>query len=88
MAYLERVKSKGKVYLYLKEYENRPFYENKSITIYAFGRIEIAKNNMKTWYDNFNLFPQQLKQLGFCKEDLKGWIKYLDESVHATVRKF
>lgn len=88
MAYLSRIHSKGRCYLYLKEYAVRKHYSSRSIIIYRFGRLEIALSDMKKWKRNFNLFPKELKKEGFCKKDLDQWIRTLETGIHKTGRIF
>lgn len=88
MAYLERVRAKGNVYLYLKEYAVRKHYANNSIIIYRFGRIDQALKNMQNWKRNYSLFPIKLKKMGFNKKDLMIWIETLESGVHKTGRVF
>lgn len=87
--YLERVISKGNCYLYLKAYSVRTNYSRPYKTVYKFGRIETALQNMKAWKSDFSSFPGELKELGLNKTDLDNWIKTLETGKHTrTGREF
>ncbi|UOQ47214.1 hypothetical protein MUN88_14175 [Gracilibacillus caseinilyticus] len=86
--YLERVKAKGKTYLYLKKYCVREFYERNNKTVYGFGRIEKALKQMYKWQQDYSTFPQELKKEGCTKKDLMTWIDTLETGIHKTGRSF
>lgn len=67
--YLEKVKAKGKTYLYLKK------YNVKKMTVYRFGRIEKARENMEVWKEDINTMPKELKELGCTRDDIHRWIQ-------------
>lgn len=85
--YLERVKSNGRHYLYLKEYAVREHYISPKITLYAFGRIEKALEKMYYWRDNFKEFPKELEKVGCTKKDLLNWIRKLERDINGKLRK-
>ncbi len=80
--YLERVKAKGRTYLYLKKYCVREHYESKSVTIFAFGRIEKALKTMYKWKNDHSTIPQELIQEGCSRNDLMTWINTLETGIH------
>ncbi|MED1560072.1 hypothetical protein [Bacillus paramycoides] len=67
-------RSKGKLYVYLM----KAFRENgkkKNITLYKFGRLDIALENMYAWRDDFeDKFPKELLNMGYDWNDLHDWI--------------
>ncbi|AIF45744.1 hypothetical protein X953_19910 (plasmid) [Virgibacillus sp. SK37] len=77
--YLERIKSKGNYYIYLRMYDQTITYsKNKKTTLYGFGRYEKAIKNMKKWERDFKQFPEELKALGCTRDDLGTWINKLE----------
>lgn len=86
--YLERVKAKGRYYLYLRKYKVRRYYESNKKTIYGFGRIDNALTQMYEWRNNFTKFPQELIDRGCTYDDLLEWIDTLENGVHKTGRTF
>lgn len=86
--YLERVKSKGNCYLYLKNYSVRQNYASNKVTVYRFGRIEQALESMYRWKRNFKEFPKDLIDIGCNKKDLEIWIQTLETGVHKSGKKF
>lgn len=86
--YLERAKSRGNTYLYLKKYRRQPepFYSNK-ISVFSFGRIENALKQMRDWEKDFENFPNELLQLGCDLDDLQAWIKTLETGVHEKSKR-
>lgn len=83
------MKSKEVYYLYLKQYEVRPYYSNNKVTIYSFGRIENALKDMISWRKDFTTFPHELKKNGCTKKELDLWIETLETGTHTrTGKKF
>lgn len=80
MAYLTQVRAGGRQYIYLTEYcGNQPFTSKTEINIFSFGSTSLAILKMKRWIWKFETeFPQELRDLGFSKEDLKAWLKQLE----------
>ncbi|PGK19267.1 hypothetical protein CN903_24840 [Bacillus cereus] len=80
-------RSKGKLYVYL----TKAFRENgkkKNITLYKFGRVDIALENMYTWRDNFeSMFPKELLNIGYDWNDLHNWILSLETGYSNKGRK-
>lgn len=85
--YLERVKSKGRYYLYLKEYAVREYNLTPKVTLFAFGRLEKALKEMYYWRDNFKYFPKELKRVGCTKKDLLNWICKLEKDIDGRFEK-
>lgn len=88
--YLEKIKSKGNYYLYLKAYEVRENYSRPYKTVYKFGRADQALKHFYEWRRNFEtLFPIELLEMGCSREDLEGWIKTIETGKHhRTGRSF
>lgn len=84
--FISRVKSKGRYYLYLYGYLNKDGTP-KIQTLYSFGNKEIAIQNMRTWFKNFDLFPKELIEFGCNKKDLEVWIRTLETGVTKTGKK-
>lgn len=77
--YLDRVKAKGRQYLYLKMYDTEVTYsKDKRVVLYRFGREEKALQNMYLWLSDINKMPVELKELNCNKDDLKKWIYQLE----------
>lgn len=78
--YLERVKAKGRYYVYLKMYDQNVTYsKDKRVIVHSFGRQEKALNDMKKWEKNFSEMPESLKKIGATEKELHSWINYLNE---------
>lgn len=76
--YLERVKAKGKHYLYLRTYDSSITYsKNKKVTLYRFGRLDNAIEEIEEWRKDPGKLPQKLKELNCTRGDLVSWIDYL-----------
>ncbi|PEK65938.1 hypothetical protein [Bacillus pseudomycoides] len=80
-------RSKGKLYVYL----TKAFRENgkkKNITLYKFGRLDIALENMYVWRDDFETkFPKELLNMEYDWNDLHEWILSLETGYSKTGRK-
>lgn len=76
--YIERVRSKGRCYLYLKKYDGRIMFGTKKKTLYRFGRLENALNEMKIWLEDMNCLPLALQELGCSEENLIEWINSIE----------
>lgn len=85
--FLERSVSKGKVYLYLKQYAVRQNYANQKIILYSFGRMEKALQNMYAWKNDFSTFPRELTDIGCTKRDLLSWIRKIETKSKSAVKK-
>ncbi|CDQ42118.1 hypothetical protein [Virgibacillus salexigens] len=72
--YIEKTKSKGVYYLYLRKYDGRIRYGTKKRTLYAFGRLEKARNNLIEWKNDISKLPEDLKKHGCTRDDLEKWI--------------
>lgn len=57
-------------------------------TIYSFGNYEKALEKMYGWRNNPELFPQELKELGYDLSDLHDWILTLETKKTKTGRDF
>jgi hypothetical protein len=85
--FLSKKTTKGHHYLYLQRYQVRDHYKNLKLTVFRFGRLESAKQQMYAWRENFNEFPKELIDLGCTKRDLEVWIVTIETGVHKTGRK-
>lgn len=86
--YLQRSKSKGNDYLYLRNYSNREHYSSNRVTVFSFGRVEVALKNMYKWRADFSEFPIELRELGCGINELEVWIQSLETGKHKTGRTF
>jgi len=78
MAFLSFVKSRGEKYVYVTEYCGQKKYSSSIKShIYSLGKIEEALYTLQAWDLNFENFPYELKEKGYCKRDLKKWIQDL-----------
>lgn len=74
MAYLDFVKSKGRTYVYVREYVGVQNYTNrKDVKLHSFGRIERALVTLKMWEINSNLIPETIND-----EDRKNIDKWIN----------
>lgn len=81
MAFLSFVKSKRTRYVYLTEYCGRQQHSSKrTVNIYSLGKHDEALFTLQAWDLNYDNFPDELKQKGYTKVDLKKWISYLKNS--------
>lgn len=71
--YLEKSKAKGNVYLYLKEYDRKIKYGAKKRTLYRFGRLEEAREDILRWKKDIRSLPDELKQIGCTQDDIRRW---------------
>ncbi|SEO80669.1 hypothetical protein SAMN04488134_11364 [Amphibacillus marinus] len=85
--YLERVKAKGKTYLYVRKYCVRPNYSNNTKTVFRFGRIEKALKQLYSWQLGDKL-PNELVKEGCTRQDIADWINTLETGIHKTGRSF
>ncbi|WP_179885280.1 hypothetical protein [Bacillus cereus] len=80
-------RSKEKLYVYLTK-ALRENGKKKNITLYKFGRMDIALENMYTWRDNFkSMFPKELLNMGYDWNDLHNWILSLETGYSNNGRK-
>lgn len=86
--YLERVRSKGRTYLYAKKYKPGINDYSNSIIVYRFGRIDFALNKLYRWKNDFRYVPEELKKEGCTMKDIKTWIRTLETGVHKSGRRF
>lgn len=78
MAFLSFVKSRGEKYVYVTEYSGQKKYSSSIKShIYSLGKIEEAIFTLQAWDLNFNHFPKELKEKGYCERDIKKWIENL-----------
>lgn len=54
------------------------------MTVYRFGRKEIAIRNMHNWKVHYEEFPEDLTALGCNKKDLEEWIRTLETGISKT----
>lgn len=86
--YLERVKAKGKTYLYVRKYCVRPNYSNNTMTVFRFGRLDKALRQLYIWKHDFNKLPNELKTEGCTKQDVIDWISTIESGIHKSGRSF
>lgn len=80
-------RSKGKLYVYLTK-ALRENGKKKNITLYKFGRVDIALENMYVWRDDFeDKFPIELLDMGYDWSDLHNWILSLETGYSNKGRK-
>lgn len=79
--------SKGRLYVYLTK-ALRENGKKKNKTLYKFGRIDVALENMYTWRDDFEkMFPKELVDMGYDWNDLHNWILSLETGYSNRGRK-
>jgi hypothetical protein len=74
--FVVKVTSRGREYFYLRRSfwkDNRP--QNKNI--YSFGSRRKALENLRQWQEEFNTFPDELKEMGFAIQDVSRWIEQI-----------
>lgn len=54
--------------------------------IYSFGSLQKALFKMRMWEKMPDLFPKDLKIMGYSKQDLSEWIKTLETGISKTGR--
>lgn len=87
MGYLTQVKVKDKRYVYLTEYIGAQKYITKrERNVYSFGILQKALFKMRMWEKMPELFPQDLKVMGYDTNDLIEWIKTLETGKSKTGR--
>ncbi|HHY72263.1 MAG TPA: hypothetical protein GX497_03380 [Bacillus bacterium] len=80
MAFLSFVRSRDNEYVYLTEYCGyKDHSTKKTVHIYPLGKKVEAVFTLQAWYLNYDNFPNELKQKGYKKEDIKKWIQYLKQ---------
>ncbi|MCI0767258.1 hypothetical protein [Bacillus sp. TL12] len=80
-------RSKGKLYVYLMK-ACRENGKKKNITLYKFGRLDIALENMYAWRDEFDTkFPEELLKMGYDWNDLHSWVLSLETGYSNKGRK-
>lgn len=84
--YLERVKAKGRYYIYLKAYDSTITYGQKKVTLYNFGREEHAIKDIREWLKDKNKLPRKLKNVGCVRRDLESWLNSLEARASAPIR--
>ena len=81
MAFLSFVKSRCENYVYITEYGGQYDYSTSRASrknhIYALGKHADAIFTLQAWDLNFEHFPNELKEKGYCEKDIKKWIKDL-----------
>lgn len=87
MAYLTQVKVKNKRYVYLTEYIGiRKYITKREKNIYSFGTMQNALLNMRIWQKVPDLFPHDLKEMGYGQKDLIEWVRTLETGKSKTGR--
>lgn len=92
IGYLSKVKSKGKTYIYIRVSERYKDDSGKSIVrkrnIFSFGCMPKALDNMYYWRDNPEMFPDELKEMGYNLNDLYEWILTIETQITSTGKEF
>lgn len=78
LAFIKKVKSNGRYYIYLREYKNMMGEFDDMVTIYRFGVLEKCLENMYAWARSEKEIPQELKKRGFKKKDVYDWINDIE----------
>lgn len=73
--YLEKIRSKGVEYLYLRKYDPKVEYGTKRRFVFRFGKTEKARANMIDWVMGNEEMPIELKKLGCTSADVQKWIQ-------------
>lgn len=73
--YVEKVKSKGNYYLYLRMYDGSIEIGTKKRTLFAFGRLEIVIKDIKKIAYGEKEMPEELKKIGLTRSVLLSWLK-------------
>ncbi|WP_256816686.1 hypothetical protein [Cytobacillus sp. Bac17] len=78
--FLVKVSSKGREYFYLRKSER--LKENKAVkrdrNIYSFGTRSKAIENLQDWQRDIEKMPNDLKILGYDREDVLSWIEQIE----------
>lgn len=78
MAFLQKVKSKGRYYIYLREYQAMMGYADDKITIYRFGNINNCLEKMYAWVNSEKDLPHELKIRDIGKKEIYKWIREIE----------
>lgn len=79
MAWIERHKSNGKQYIYLKAHTGYEEYRSKPETrIYNFGNVENAVAKLYYWSSFPEKIPPELVEKGFNHEDITKWFETVE----------
>lgn len=87
IGYLSKNKSKGITYIYLRKSEREKDLVKKK-NLYSFGRMPQALEDMYTWREQPEKFPEKLKELGYNLEDLQEWILTLETKITSKGNPF
>lgn len=80
MAFLSRVRSHGKVYVYVTEYTGeQPFSTKRERHILSLGRHDRAIQRLEVWMRHPETFPIELLQRKLGMRDVEKWIEKLKE---------
>lgn len=78
--FLVKVSSKGREYFYLRKSER--LKENKAVkrdrNVYSFGTRSKAIENLQDWKRDIEKMPNDLKILGYDREDVLSWIEQIE----------
>jgi hypothetical protein len=77
IGYIVKIKSKGREYFYLRKSVRKVDLVEKK-TIYSFGSKRNAIEKILLWKENLELLPEELKKLGYGKEDILKWIEQIN----------
>lgn len=72
--YVEKVKSKGNYYLYLRMYDGSIEIGTKKRTLFAFGRIDKALPVIKAMAHDKKEIPKELREVGLTRSVLLSWL--------------
>jgi hypothetical protein len=79
VGFIHRFKAKGRYYYYLRKSIWKDG-TSKKMTIYCFGNKEKAIENLNRWITEEEFIPEELKNLGFNKDDFTKWLMYIKKN--------
>lgn len=87
MAYLSFIKSNGKKYVYITEYDEQKNLRSSYKNLYSLGPIDEAAYTLQAWLFNLVHLPQKLKEKGFNEEDICCWIETIKSEKNKSSSK-
>lgn len=85
--YLTRRKARGHTYIYLKK-SKREGKKIKELNLYSFGKMPEAIERMYEIREKPEIFPDELKNLGFNLDHLDEWILTIETKTTSSGRPF
>ena len=84
--FLKFVRAKGNLYVYLAKgvKENG---KKKTITIFGFGKMPLALEKLYSWRNEYEMFPQELKDMGYDWNDIHDWVLSIETGDSKMGRK-